>query len=86
MVQNIEVATADTSGLMLPESGSMRWTPWRKAAVVVGVRLGSISVDEACDRYMLSREELANWGQAYDRHGVAGLHSKSRRWTPLRRR
>jgi transposase-like protein len=80
MVQDIAIAGADILEPMLPVSIGMRWTPWRKAAVVLGVRQGSISVDEACDRYMLSREELANWDRAYDRHGVAGLHSKTQQW------
>jgi hypothetical protein len=45
----------------------------RKAAVVQAVRDGSISLRDACRRYILSREEFLAWERAVDRHGVPGL-------------
>jgi hypothetical protein len=32
---------------------------------------------EACQRYMLSDEELADWEVAFDRRGIPGLRSGS---------
>ena len=50
-----------------------RWTARRKAAVVQSVRLGLISLEEACLRYDLTVEELFGWQRAVDRHGIPGL-------------
>lgn len=80
MLHDVNNLGAAGFAMLLPASDNARWTPSRKMAVVVAVRGGDISLDEACDRYMLSHEELANWDQAYNRHGIAGLHSKNRRW------
>ena len=40
----------------LPEAGESRWVPRRKAQVVVAVRGGLLSLDDACDRYALTVE------------------------------
>jgi len=56
----------------------MRWTAWRKRAVVIGLRQGILTADEASRRYNLSREELAHWGDAFDRRGIGGLLLKNR--------
>jgi hypothetical protein len=72
-----EDANADSS---LPASGDVRWTSWRKAAVVAGIREGAITASEAGDLYMLSCEELAAWDVAFDRDGLAGLQQKRCRW------
>ena len=45
----------------------------RKAAVVQAVRNGSISLQEACQRYTLSVEEFLAWERAVDRYGIPGL-------------
>jgi hypothetical protein len=72
-----EDANADSS---LPASGKIRWTRWRKAAVVAGIRKGAITASEASDLYMLSQEELAAWDAAFYRDGLAGLLAKRCRW------
>jgi hypothetical protein len=61
--------------LELPASDTVRWSSRRKAAVVVATRLGVISRAEACQRYMLSDEELACWEVAFNRRGIPGLRS-----------
>jgi len=66
---------------ILPPPCTMRWTAWRKRAVVLAVREGVISANEASDRYNLSREELADWGEAFDRRGIGGLLVKNRQPT-----
>jgi hypothetical protein len=37
------------------------------------MRTGLISRQEACDRYLLSPEELAVWEEKFDANGVPGL-------------
>lgn len=39
----------------------MRWTPRRKAKIVVGIRKGKSRVAHAKERHALSDEELATW-------------------------
>jgi hypothetical protein len=59
----------------LPPPNTRRWTVRRKAAVVLAVRHGKLSLDEAHRRYMLSPEEFAAWERAIDRHGIYGLRA-----------
>jgi hypothetical protein len=60
--------------LDLPPIDTVRWTPYRKASVVRGVRSGAISLDEACRRYQLSVEEFLAWQEAIEAHGIGALH------------
>ena len=57
----------------LPPVKTARWTIRRKAEVVAAVAGGLLNVDEACERYSVSLEELANWQRAMDRSGMPGL-------------
>ena len=57
----------------LPPAGTSRWVARRKAAVVMGVESGLISLDEAIDRYDLSEEEYASWAAGISAHGTDGL-------------
>lgn len=57
----------------LPPSDTVRWSPYRKALIVDGVRNGIISIDEACRRYQLSADELQSWQRAITAHGVGAL-------------
>src|ERR1700738_1957705 len=61
--------------LGLPPANTKRWVPRRKAAVVVAMRAGVISREEAYERYALSPEELSAWEAAFDRHGIRGLRT-----------
>lgn len=61
------------SDLDLPPSDTVRWSPYRKASVVDGVRSGIISIEEACQRYQLSADELVSWQKAFATHGVGAL-------------
>ncbi len=58
----------------LPPAGT-RWVPRRKAQVVLAVRGGVISLDEACNRYALTVEEFLFWQRAVDKYGLAGLRA-----------
>jgi hypothetical protein len=59
----------------LPRPNTRRWTMQRKAEVVTAVSSGRISVDETCQRYMLSIEEFLAWQRLVDMHGIAGLRT-----------
>jgi hypothetical protein len=57
----------------LPPRDTVRWVIRRKAEVVAAVRNGLISMDDACERYRLSVEELPNWEKLVRAHGLRGL-------------
>lgn len=57
----------------LPPPGTKRWVIRRKAEVVLGVRAGLLTLEEACARYTLSVEEFLSWQKLIDRHGLRGL-------------
>lgn len=57
----------------LPPAETKRWVIRRKAEVVLAVRGGLLSLEEACRRYTLSIEEFLSWQRAIDAHGVPGL-------------
>ena len=57
----------------LPAPDTKHWVVRRKAAVVRAVRIGRISLLEACLRYNLSIEEFLAWERAVERHGTPGL-------------
>jgi hypothetical protein len=59
----------------LPPPNTKRWVIRRKAEVVAGVRLGLISLEEACRRYRLSLDEFLSWQRLIDRHGMRGLRA-----------
>ena len=59
----------------LPPPTTRRWVIRRKAEVVAAVRGGLLSIDEACERYNLSVEELMGWQASIDKNGLAGLRT-----------
>ncbi len=59
----------------LPPAGNHRWVIRRKAEVVAAVRGGLLSLEEACERYVLTVEEYLSWQRSIDRHGLAGLRT-----------
>jgi hypothetical protein len=59
----------------LPRSDTLRWVPSRKASVVFAVNNEMLSVEEACRRYKLTREELAKWKSQLDKYGLPGLRT-----------
>jgi hypothetical protein len=63
------------SSAYLPPADTKRWVPRRKAAVVVAVRSGAISLEEACRLYNLSEEEYRAWERGIEDYGVPGLRS-----------
>jgi hypothetical protein len=59
----------------LPPPNTTRWTVRRKAEVVVAVRSGTITMEEALRRYQLTEEEFLSWQRAFETHGLAGLRT-----------
>lgn len=59
----------------LPPPETRRWVIRRKAEVVAAVRGGLLSLEDACNRYTLTTEELLSWQASIDRHGLAGLRT-----------
>lgn len=59
----------------LPPPNTKRWVVRRKAAVVVAVRSGIITMEEALRRYQLTEEEFLSWRRAFEAHGLAGLRA-----------
>ena len=59
----------------LPPSDTVRWVIRRKAELVAAVRGGLLSVEEACQRYRLSEEELVSWADSLAKHGPQGLRT-----------
>jgi hypothetical protein len=61
--------------LALPPTFQGRWITKRKAWVIAHINLGKLTVEEACQRYHLSPDELLSWQRAFDRHGLNGLQA-----------
>jgi hypothetical protein len=59
----------------LPPPNTRRWVVRRKAAVLVAVSSGIITVEQACQVYQLTEEELLSWKHAFETHGFAGLRT-----------
>ena len=59
----------------LPLPSTRRWVVRRKAEVVVAVRGGLLTIEEACRRYSLSVEEYLSWEHSVIQHGLAGLRT-----------
>lgn len=60
---------------LLPPPNTERWVVRRKAAVVVAVRGGGMTIEDACRVYQLSEEEFLSWVRAFEIHGLAGLRA-----------
>ncbi len=59
----------------LPPPNIRRWITRRKAEVVTAVRTGLLSLDQACVRYGITREEFLSWQRLLDEHGLRGLRA-----------
>jgi hypothetical protein len=54
---------------------SQRWTVQRKSTVIQAVRGGWVPVEEVCELYNISVDELLAWERDLDRYGVHGLRT-----------
>ena len=61
----------------LPPANTSRWVARRKAAVATAVDAGLLPMEEACEMYGLSTEELESWIAALERHGARALRVTS---------
>ena len=72
-------ATLRCVAIELPPPDIKNWTARRKAVVVEAVRIGMISVQEACMRYDLTVEEFRSWQRTVEQHGIPGLRTTTAR-------
>jgi hypothetical protein len=74
---SVKVAVGPNGHLLrledLPPSDTRRWVVRRKAEVVSAVQAGLLSLEAACARYNISKEEFETWQTAIRRHGLGGL-------------
>ncbi len=59
----------------LPPKTTRRWVIRRKAEVVMAVRGGLLTLEEACERYTLTVEEFLSWQKAIEQFGMKGLRA-----------
>ncbi len=59
----------------LPPADTKRWVVRRKAIVLAAVHGGLISVENACTRYRLHRDELLSWQYYLNRYGFSALRT-----------
>jgi hypothetical protein len=59
----------------LPPPDTVRWVVRRKAELIAAIRGGLISLEDACQRYELSREEVESWAASLEKFGVRGLRT-----------
>ena len=52
-----------------------RWVVRRKAAVVVAVESGMITIQQAYQVYKLTEEEFLSWKHAFETYGFPGLRT-----------
>lgn len=57
----------------LSEKPFERWTAQHKAAVILDVLKGKLSVPEACRKYGITQGEFRKWSDEYHRGGVDAL-------------
>jgi hypothetical protein len=57
----------------MPQNFRLRWTARRKAEVVIAVETGILSLNEACERYIISPEEFFTWKNDYAHEGMESL-------------
>jgi hypothetical protein len=60
----------------LPPPNTRRWVIRRKAEVVLAVRGGLLTLDDACKRYSLTVEEFLSWPARPAHHAAAGLPAR----------
>lgn len=56
-----------------------RWVPDRKAKVVQAIRDGKLTIEQAIEKFGLTREELSEWMRFHERFGENGLRASKLR-------
>ena len=57
----------------LPPPNTTHWVMRRKASVLAAVKSGLLSIEEACERYDLSLDEIKLWERTVQRSGIHAL-------------
>ena len=71
-------------GVDLPDPDPhLRWVISRKAQLIAALDAGWLSLEEACQRYCLTAEEIISWRSRMMRHGLRGLRATGiQQYTP----
>ncbi len=69
---------ADKASTPAPEPIE-RWTAQRKAAIILEVLKGQISVPEAARKFGFTQNEYRTWADEYHRAGIEALKATSQR-------
>ena len=64
----------------LPDPNITRWVIRRKAEVILAVRGGLLTREEAIARYRLTEEEFEDWLSKIDNFGLKGLKTSKTRY------
>lgn len=59
----------------LPPPDTKRWVKSRKVAVIQAIETGFLTIQEACQRYGLSEEELHSWRHLLTTYGPEALRT-----------
>lgn len=73
--QAMEFSLQQLADVTLPNNFHGRWITKRKAAVIAQIVTGRLTIEEACQRYNISLDELSSWQRAFDRYGLSGLQA-----------
>lgn len=68
--------------MSLPKSTAVRWTPRRKAELVIAIKKGLIPFTNALSQYYVSEEEFHDWATRYENGGLEALMRTHRRSLP----
>jgi hypothetical protein len=63
----------------LPRPPVLRWVARRKAVIVASVQGGMLDRSQACERYVITQEELLEWDRACSAFGLHGLKVRPKR-------
>jgi transposase-like protein len=62
----MEFSLQQLADVSLPNNFHGRWITKRKAAVIAQIVTGRLTIEEACQRYNISLDELSSWQRAFD--------------------
>jgi hypothetical protein len=58
-----------------PRSPCYRWVWSRKLALLNAISSGTLSIEDACDQFSVSMDELVSWQELMQQFGPKGLYA-----------
>lgn len=62
----------------LPPDSTRRWTPGRRATILLAVRGGLLTIADVDQRWRISPDEFAEWDRRFDGRSAKSLRVTSR--------